>query len=74
MCSVTQSRPLFVTPWTVSCTASLSVGFSRQEYWSELLFPSSGDHPDLGIECMSPSCPALVDRLSLRCLDSPNKL
>ena len=33
----------FVTPWTVACQAPLAMGFSRQEYWSELLFPPSGD-------------------------------
>ena len=33
---------LFVTPWTVACQAPLSMGFSRQEYWSELPFPSPG--------------------------------
>ena len=31
-----------VTPWTVACQAPLSMGFSRQEYWSELPFPSLG--------------------------------
>ena len=38
------------------CQAPLSMGFSRQEYWSLLLFPSPGDLPDLGVE---PKCPAL---------------
>ena len=33
------------TPWTVACQAPLSVGFSRQEYWSGLPFPSLGDLP-----------------------------
>ena len=33
--------------------------FSRQEYWSWLLFPSPGDLPDLGIEAMSPASPVL---------------
>ena len=33
---------LFVTPWTVACLASLYVELSRQEYWSELPFPSPG--------------------------------
>ena len=33
----------FATPWTVTCQASLSMGYSRQEYWSELSFPSPGD-------------------------------
>ena len=45
---------LFVTPWIVAYQASLSVGFSRQEYWSELPFPSPGDLPDPGIESRSP--------------------
>ena len=44
----------FVTPWTVAHQASLSMGFPRQEYWSELPFPSPGDPPDPGIESMSP--------------------
>ena len=43
-----------MTPWTVvSCQAPLSMGFSRQEYWSGLPFPSPGDLPDPGIEPMS---------------------
>ena len=41
---------LFVTPWTVARQVSLSMGFSRQEYWSGLPFPSPGDHPDPGIK------------------------
>ena len=41
---------LFVTPWTVAHQISLSMGFSRQEYWSRLPFPSPGDLPGLGIE------------------------
>ena len=41
---------LFATPWTVACQAPLSLGFSRQEYWSGLPFPSPGDLPDPGIE------------------------
>ena len=36
------------TPWTVACQAPLSVGFSRQEYWSGLPFLSPGDLPDPG--------------------------
>ena len=34
------------TPWTVACQAPLSMGFSRQEYWSGLPFPSPGDLPN----------------------------
>ena len=41
---------LFATPWTIACQASLSVEFSREEYWSRLLFLPSGDLPDPGIE------------------------
>ena len=41
---------LFATPWTVAYQAPLSMGFSRQECWSGLPFPSSGDLPDPGIE------------------------
>ena len=36
---VTKSCPTLVTPWTVACQAPLSMGFSRQEYWSGLPFP-----------------------------------
>ena len=39
-----------VTPWAVACQAPLSMGFSRQEYWRGLPFPSLGDLLDLGIE------------------------
>ena len=46
---------LFATPRTVACQASLSMGFSRQEYRSGLPFPSPGDLPDLGIEPWSPT-------------------
>ena len=45
---------LFTTPWTVACQALLSMGFSRQEYWSGLPFPSPGDLPDPGIKPGSP--------------------
>ena len=46
---------LFATPWTVAYQAPLSMGFSRQEYWSGLPFPSPGDLPDPGIEPRSPT-------------------
>ena len=46
---------LFVTPWTVAYQASPSMGFSRQEYWSGLPFPSPGDLPNPGIEPRSPA-------------------
>ena len=41
---------LTATPWTVARQASLSMGFSRQKYWSGLAFPSPGDLPNPGIE------------------------
>ena len=41
---------VFATPWTVACQAPLSRGFPRQEYWTELPFPSLGDLPNPGIE------------------------
>ena len=44
------------TPWTVACQAPPSVGFSRQECWSGLPFPSPGDLPDPGIEPGSLHC------------------
>ena len=46
---------LFVTAWTVACQAPLSMGHSRQEYWSGLLCPPPGDLPKSGIEPRSPS-------------------
>ena len=46
---------LFATPWTVAHQAPLSIGFSRQEYWSGLSCPLPGDLPDPGIELMSSS-------------------
>ena len=49
---------LFATRWTVAYQAPLSMGFSRQEYWSGLPFPSPGDLPDSGIELRSPALQA----------------
>ena len=45
----------FVTPWTVAHQAPLSMGFSRQEYWSGVSCPPLGNLPDPGIELMSPA-------------------
>ena len=50
---------LFVTLWTVAHQAPLSMGFSRQEYWSGVPCPPPGDLPDPGIEPTSPLSPAL---------------
>ena len=53
---------LFVTPWTAALQAPLCMEFSRQEYWSGLPFPTTGDLLDPGMEPMSPGSPALADR------------
>ena len=50
---------LFVTLWVVACQAPLSMGFSRQDYWSGLPCPPPGDLPDSGIKPVSPASPAL---------------
>ena len=52
MCSVVSDS---ATPWTVAHQAPLSMGFSRQQYWNGLPFPSPGDLPDPGIELRSPA-------------------
>jgi len=49
---------LFATPWTVAYQAPPSMGFSRQECWIGLPFPSPGDLPDPGIEPWSPALQA----------------
>ena len=60
---------LLATPWTVAYQAPPSMGFSRQEYWSGLLFPSPGDLPDPGIEPRSPTL-----RVDALLSESPGKL
>ena len=44
-----------MTPWTVARQAALSMGFSSQDYWNELPFPTPGDLPDSGIDPASPA-------------------
>ena len=56
---VAKSSPTLATPWTVACQAPLSLEFSKQEYWSELPFPSPGDLPHPEIKAASPAPPAL---------------
>ena len=46
---------LFATPWTVAYQTPPSMGFSRQEYWSGVSFPSPGDLPNPGMEPGSPA-------------------
>ena len=55
---VAESCLTLVTLWTVAHQAPLSMGFSRQGYWSGLPFPSPGDLPDPGIEPRSPALQA----------------
>ena len=50
VCSVLSRVWLFATPWTVARQAPLSMGFSRQDYWSGVPFPPPGDPPHPGIE------------------------
>ena len=52
LCSVTSDSE---TPWTVAGQVPLSMGFSRQEYWSELPFPTPEDLPNPGIKPKSPA-------------------
>ena len=59
VCESLSRVQLYVTPWTVACQAPLSMGFSKQEYWSGLLCPLPGDLPNPGIE---PGSPALAGR------------
>ena len=55
---VTKPYPTLATPWTVARQGPLTMGFSRQEYWSRLPFPSPGDLPNPGIEAGSPALQA----------------
>ena len=57
----------FVTLWTVACPASLSMAFSRQEYWSRLPCPPPEDLPDPGIKLRSSYCRHILYCLSYPC-------
>ena len=59
-CSVLSHVQLFATPWTIALQAPLSMGFSRQEYWRGLPFPTPGDLPNPGIEPASLASPVLA--------------
>ena len=60
-CSVVQSwDTLSAIPWSVARQGPLSIGFSREEYWSGLPFPSPSGLPDPRIEPGSPESPALA--------------
>ena len=60
VCQSLQLVPFFAIPWTVAHQAALSMGFSRQEYWSGLLFPSPEDLLNAWIEPVSLMSPALA--------------
>ena len=60
VCSVAKSYLTLCDPLGLSPEVPLFMRFSRQEYWSEVPFPSPGDLPDSGIEAMSPVSPALA--------------
>ena len=66
VCVCTQSLShiwVFATPWTVASQAPLSMGFSRQKYWSRLPFPPPGDLPNPEVKPRSPASPALAGGL-----------
>ena len=58
--SIAQSCLTSAAVWTVACQAPLSREFSRQEYWSQLPFPTPGIFPDLGIKPTSLMSPELA--------------
>ena len=57
---ITKSCPHLVTPGNIAHQAPLSMRFPRQQYWSGLPFPTLGDLPDIGIEPISVTSPALA--------------
>ena len=63
VCVLSQTLVLdSANPWMVACQVLLPMGFSRQEYWSELSLLSPGDLPDPGIEPVSLESPSLAGR------------
>ena len=59
-CVLGRFRRFFATLWTIACQSPLSMGFSREEYWSGLPFPSPGDLPNPGTESTSLISPAPI--------------
>ena len=57
-----QLCPTLCDPMTIACQVPLSMGFSRQEYWSGLPFPTAGDLPNPEVEPASIMSPALAGR------------
>ena len=66
-CCVVSVMSDSVTPWTVAHQAPLSMGFTRQEYWSGLPCPPPEDLPALGLEPMSLTSPALAGGFFTNC-------
>ena len=72
-CQLVSRVPLFATPGTIACRAPLSLGLSRQEYWSGLLFTSPSDLPNsgIGVHCRQtllsepPRKPSIYSKLDL---------
>ena len=60
VCALKSLARLFATPWTVACQGPLSMGLSRQTYWSRLPCPPPGDLPDPGTEPTSLTSPLLA--------------
>ena len=61
-CAVTCHVQLFLTIWTIACQASLSMEFSKKEYWNGLPFATLRDLPDLGIKSVALEAAALASR------------
>ena len=59
-CTVLGRVQFFAASWAVAHQAPPSMGFSRQDYWSGLPFPTPGDLPDPGNKSVSPASPALA--------------
>ena len=72
LCLVAQSCLILVTPRTVACQAPLTMGFSRQEYWSGLPLPSPGDLPYPGIKPRSPALQVKLYQLSYKGREAHN--
>ena len=68
---VAKLYPTVATRWIVACQASLSMGFSRQEYWTGLPFLSPGDLPEPGIK---PESPALQACLVAQLVKNPSAM
>ena len=62
VCAYTQTCLILCDPWTVACQSPLAITFSRQEYWSQLPFPTPGNLSKAGIKPASPVSSTLAGR------------